>query len=63
MAEEKNCANCGLRAKYDDNPKSMLGRFWRWHINFCPGWKNYFTSLPGEEKAKLAEQYSFVKYQ
>jgi hypothetical protein len=62
MAEE-NCANCGWRAKYDENPKSVLGRLWRWHINFCPGWKGYFTTLPPAEKAKLAEQYNFKKYQ
>jgi hypothetical protein len=62
MAEE-NCAKCRFRAKYDENPKSFLGRFWRWHINFCPGWKGYFTSLSPEEKAKLAEQYKFTKYQ
>jgi hypothetical protein len=60
---EARCANCGWRVKYDDNPKSILGRLWRWHINFCPGWKSYFTSLPQEEKAKLAEQYRFQKYQ
>ena len=60
---ESNCANCGFRAKYDDNPKSLLGRIWRWHINFCPGWKGYFTALPAEEKAKLAETYNFKKYQ
>ena len=62
MAEE-NCANCVWRAKYDDNPKSVLGRLWRWHINFCPGWKGYFTALPPVEKSKLAEQYNFKKYQ
>lgn len=62
MAEE-NCANCKLRAKYDNKPKSLTGRFWRWHINFCPGWKKYFTSLPPEEKAKVAAKYNFKKYQ
>lgn len=62
MAEE-NCANCKLRAKYDNKPKSLAGRFWRWHINFCPGWKKYFTSLPSEEKAKVAAKYNFKKYQ
>lgn len=61
MAEE-NCAKCFFRAKYDVNPKSLLGRIWRWHINFCPGWKVYFTSLSSEEKAKIAEQYQFGKY-
>jgi hypothetical protein len=59
---EKGCASCGFRARYDRNPKSFLGRLWRWHINFCPGWKSYFTSMSPEEKAKLAEQYNFNKY-
>jgi hypothetical protein len=59
---EAHCANCSFRAKYDNNSKSLLGRIWRWHINFCPGWKGYFTSLSPEEKARLAEQYQFKKY-
>ena len=25
------CENCKLRAQYDKNPKSLVGRFWRWH--------------------------------
>jgi len=29
------CENCKLRAKYDQKPTSLVGRFWRWHINFC----------------------------
>lgn len=60
---EQSCATCALRAKYDNNPKSLAGRFWRWHINFCPGWKGFFTALPPEEKAKLVEKYNFKKYQ
>ena len=32
------CENCKLRAQYDKNPKSLVGRFWRWQINFCPSW-------------------------
>lgn len=59
----KPCANCKLRAKYERNPKSLAGRFWRWHINFCPGWKGYFTSLPEEEQKALREKYNFTKYQ
>ncbi len=62
MADE-NCVKCPWRAKYDQKPKSFLGRLWRWHINFCPGWKKFFTGLSQEEKAKLAEQYQFKKYQ
>lgn len=60
--KENNCAHCPLRAKYDAAPKSLIGRFWRWHINFCPGWKAYFTSLPEEEKATLRQTYNFKKY-
>jgi len=62
MAEE-NCAKCALRARYDAKPGSLLGRFWRWHINFCPGWKKYFSGLPTEEKGVVAKQYNFTKYQ
>jgi hypothetical protein len=59
----KNCEKCFLRARYGKNPGSFLGRIWRWHINFCPGWKGYFTALSPEEKAELARRYNFKKYQ
>jgi len=51
-----------MRAKYDVKPKSFAGRFWRWHINFCPGWKAYFTSLPRDEQEDLRAKYHFTKY-
>ena len=57
------CANCKLRAKYDQKPTSLVGRFWRWHINFGPGWKAYFTSLPVEKQQELRDKYQFTKYQ
>ena len=57
-----NCENCKFRARYDRAPKSLLGRFWRWHINFCPGWRGYFNSLSEEEKAALRLKYNFTKY-
>ena len=63
MAKEYRCETCPLRAKYDKNPKSLAGRFWRWHINFCPGWKGYFTHQYEETKAALREKYNFKKYQ
>lgn len=47
---------------YAKNPKSLLGRFWHWHINFCPGWKGYFTSLDAEAQQALREKYDFKKY-
>ena len=34
----------------DNNPKSFLGRIWRWHTTWCPGWKAYMKSLPDEER-------------
>jgi len=47
------CENCKLRAHYDRRPKSPLGRIWRWHINFCPGFKAYFTHQDEVTKAEL----------
>ena len=57
-----NCENCKFRAHYDQKPNSMLDKFWRWHINLCPAWKGYFTSLSEEDKQKIRQQYSFTKY-
>ena len=59
---DNNCSDCKLRLKYDQKPKSFSGRFWRWHINWCPGWKAYMKSLSDEEKKQIAEKYSFKKY-
>lgn len=62
MAEKKaNCVDCKLRAYYDKNPKSLLGRFWRWHINFCPGWKGFMASLSDDERNALKEKYGWNK--
>ena len=55
---EPGCATCPFRAKYDKNPKSILGRLWRWHIGFCPGWKAYMKSLPESERTKLRKKYN-----
>ncbi|KJF44782.1 hypothetical protein [Draconibacterium sediminis] len=54
---ESNCADCTLRAKYDQKPKSFAGRFWRWHINWCPGWKGYMKSLDEAERAEIKQHY------
>jgi len=56
-AKKHNCEDCSIRARYDKNPKSLLGRLWRWHINFCPGWKRYMNSLTEEQKLELREKY------
>ena len=59
---EQNCENCSMRIKYDTKPKSFAGRFWRWHINFCPGWKMYMKSLDSEQRFQIAEKYNIKKY-
>ena len=56
---ESGCATCSFRARYDDKPKSFLGRIWRWHAKFCPGWKAYVRSLPDDEKQLIVEKYNF----
>ena len=58
---EQNCENCTMRAKYDNAPKSFIGRFWRWHINFCPGWTGYYNSLDEEQKESLRNKYNLKK--
>jgi len=54
---EPSCATCAFRARYDKNPRSILGRLWRWHATWCPGWKGYMKSLSPEERAALARKY------
>ena len=56
---ESGCATCAWRAKYDERPKSFVGRLWRWHANFCPGWKAFMKSLPEDEKQAYVETYNF----
>lgn len=42
---ESKCHTCGLRARAEKKPKSLLARFWRWHTGWCPGWKAYTKEL------------------
>lgn len=49
----KSCTSCAFRGRYEKNPKSFLGRLWRWHTGFCPGWKMYVKSLTEEERTAL----------
>lgn len=55
--KKHNCEECTMRAKYDRAPKSLIGRFWRWHINFCPGWKGYMKSLDEDKRDELTYKY------
>lgn len=59
---ENACEHCGLRAKYDADPKSFLGRLWRFHATWCPGWKKYMNSLPAERRIEIAQRYGMKKY-
>ena len=62
MAEKHNCPSCPMRRRYDENPRSLIGRFWRWHAGWCPGFRGYITSLPDEERREIAERYGLKKY-
>ncbi len=50
---EAACTKCRMRARYERKPKSLLGRLWRWHTGWCPGWKRYMKSLSEEERARV----------
>jgi len=52
-----SCEKCKFRQKYDQNPRSMLGRIWKWHIGWCPGWKSYVKSLPGDKRLAVIAKY------
>ena len=55
------CEQCKLRAHYDKAPRSLMGRFWRWHINFRPGWKAFYSSLSEEKKEEMRSRYNLKK--
>jgi len=46
------CDICPIKARYDNNPKSFLGRLWRWHMN----------QLSAEERQAIATRYNQKKY-
>lgn len=52
-----SCDKCLFRAQYDKKPTSLLGRLWRWHIGFCPGWRKHFNSLPAEKQEQITQRY------
>ena len=62
MVKKHNCEDCGFRTKYENNPNSLLGRLWRWHAGWCPGFKRYLSSLPLERRQKLIKRYKLKKY-
>jgi hypothetical protein len=54
----KNCERCAFRRKYDNDPRSLLGRIWRWHTGWWPGWNTYMHSLDDKERTGLARKYN-----
>lgn len=56
--KQYSCADCKMRRKYENNPKSLMARFWHWHTSFCPGWKAYYKSLTKEEQALVKSKYN-----
>jgi hypothetical protein len=52
-----NCEHCKFRELYDKNPESVVGKIWKWHTGWCPGWKSYLKSLPGEKRAVVVGKY------
>lgn len=51
------CEQCKIRAIYDRSPRSLLGRIWRWHTGWCPGWKSYLKSVSEDEREALRKKY------
>lgn len=42
------CETCQMRKKAEANPKALMSRLWRWHTNWCPGWKAYQAHLASQ---------------
>lgn len=51
------CEHCKFRGRYDKNPASVLGKIWKWHTGWCPGWKSYLKSLPEEKRSEVLRNY------
>lgn len=43
------CATCRFHRYADRKPRSLLARLWRWHTNWCPGWRSYQRHLAAAE--------------
>jgi hypothetical protein len=43
--QEHKCENCAMRKKAEENPDKFASKLWKWHTNWCPGWKAYQKSL------------------
>jgi hypothetical protein len=39
-----------MRSYAEKKPNSVISRVWRWHTNWCPGWKAYQRELAAQKK-------------
>ena len=42
---ESRCQKCPLRVRAEARPQSLFAKVWRWHTEWCPGWKAYTKEL------------------
>ena len=49
------CETCTMRKKAEANPKTLMARLWRWHTNWCPGWKTYQAHLASEKPGPASD--------
>ena len=47
-----------MRSYRDRKPDSIIGRIWKWHTGWYPGWKSYLKSLTADEKIEIIKGYS-----
>ncbi len=62
MEKSAPCETCRMRLKYDQNPTSFTGRFWKWHIRFCPGWKMYMQSVDDQKRISISTKYGLKRW-
>jgi hypothetical protein len=48
--EKSTCENCPIKNYAERKPNSIIARIWRWHTNWCPGWKAYQQALAEKER-------------
>ena len=53
---KSHCEACAGRKYAERKPNSIIGRIWRWHTNWCPGWKAYQKELAQLEQESSVER-------
>ncbi len=49
------CADCPIRCKAVEQPRSLFARIHRWHRTWWPGWRIYLTELHGTGERVAAQ--------